>query len=82
MRELVPGFENLNSRGARVDGGAFITLSPVLPEGKGLLPEGKGLRAVIHNMLLKSGKLVQKLERFGMPWIRLGLRGLERRWFR
>ena len=29
MRELVPGFENLNSRGARVDGGAFITLSPV-----------------------------------------------------
>ncbi len=29
MRELVPGFENLNSRGARVDGGAFISLSPV-----------------------------------------------------
>ena len=28
MRELVPGFENLNSRGARVDGGGVYYFMP------------------------------------------------------
>ena len=42
MRELVPGFENLNSRGARVDGGAFITLSPVASSFVGIVLGRKG----------------------------------------
>ena len=70
MRELVPGFENLNSRGARVDGGAFITLSPVIfaisPHGK-LGSESHPVLKDIQLLYIEPIQLRISIRLFGTP---------------